>query len=145
MRYRVMNLGRPNLGLQNCDSLPDKERVGCENANVKEKLAKLAAEPNLGQSSQADITAQITAIQKEIGTLCDSFTAGSVDPKVVQNLQTKLSECGALGATPDAVKCLIDLREQVKNVQVSTAAPVWPWVAGGLMAAAGAGYFLLGK
>lgn len=145
MGYRVINLGGPFLGAKDCDGLPDKERVDCQNENLKEKLAKLAPGSNLGQATQADITAQITTIQKEIETLCDSFTAGTVDPKVIENLQTKLSQCGALGTTPDALKCLVDLREQLKSVHSSTQAPTWPLVVGGLAAAGVAGYFLFVK
>lgn len=94
---------------------------------------------------------QLIQIQKEIGMLIDGISKGSVDPAKIADIQKKLDACAALGPTPEAVTCLLAIQSEIQALSsaavppVPAAAPVWPWIVGGLAVAGVAGYLIFAK
>lgn len=115
----------------------------------------IAYRPFLAQAPAAvpnDATLyQLIQIQKEIGMLIDGISKGSVDPAKIADIQKKLDACAALGPTPEAVTCLLAIQSEIQALSsaavppVPAAAPVWPWIVGGLAVAGVAGYLIFAK
>lgn len=90
------------------------------------------------------LLAQLLKAQEDIARIIANIPPGSVDQAKMATLRAKMDQCIALGPTTEALKCLTDLRASVVAAS-PVAAPVWPWIAGGVAAAGLAALLLFSK
>lgn len=118
-----------------------------------------ASRPFLAQAEGPSdaLLIQLIGLQAEIAALITDIPQGTVDRARVDALTKKVTECQTLGPTTEAVKCLTDLRSEIQALRKGTplpsvprpvapsAAPVWPWIVGGVAVAGAAALLIFSK